>query len=704
MQFRARILSTGSDLYADNGFRITGQPIDASTQDLANTSRQLGLTAKLGIKTDRPAGPMPLSVAPSLHDIQEALAKLKDPHKRLVDDFFWFWPLPPQLNWTADPAIQALIAGEIRKALDFWGKAIADPSLRPTAIHNIAVMYHLVALERTKNPRYCEATLPVEQFSVSLWTQALLYWNQFFSTCSPVESVGKRIARIDDIRLSSNMAEEFSRSAELTIGMASATIAYESAEKEDWQRASFHIGILKKHFREPLLGEAIRLTVVPVRERLNEICLGAEADSKKEPAKGVAVVQKLLSDTKNDLLVLISFLDPGESLRDGAGDQIALCAMNALFAFSRVAKDWAACKRLFASAMLVAGTTTVKEKAKSNLATAALNELHEVSESCVATAETISQRASGIRVALLANVDSYKVEARTLLRWIEEQFGGSSKTYEEATAIYCAGVRELAIQLNNQAQAPDVALKLTLEALEVCKDKTLCATLDADLSQLRKNVAASGRRVEHPFKFSKPDRNLFDKHPAVSAILVIVGILLFIGWIGQYGHSSDAKSRYSPASNSSNYSRTLPPQPSSAPSNIYTESDLADAPPSPPFAPKSTHSNGLDLSALKASIENSNRILANLEKQVSLCNGQIDTEKRRLNVLKEDLDSLDDQQRQGLNIDTDYYNEIVDQYNSILVSYKALLSRQNALVKQHNTLLAYTNADIDKYNKAVRGY
>jgi hypothetical protein len=371
--------------------------------------------------------------------------------------------------------------------------------------------------------------------------------------------------------------------------------------------------------------------------------------------------------------------------------------------------DWAACKFLLATVTLFAQTETVREEVKRDLATAALNEIGQVQQLYISNSEAICKgttaRARTIRLhafdtrdALLSNVDAYKAAAMPLLKWIEARFGSNSKNYEEATAIYCAGVRALAITLNNQAQAPDVALNLTVEALAICKDNDLRATLNADLSQLQKNAAATKRRAEHPFTLSKPDQNFLDKHPAVASLIAVVGIfaspIAVVGILGLFGlttlchHSSDSHSTQGLSSGSSNHSGTYRADP--VPPGFVLD---------PP-----TSSSGLDLSALKASIENSNRILADLEKQVSLCNGQIDTEKRKLNVLKKDLDSLDDQRRQGLNIDTDYYNEIVDQYNSILVSYKVLLSKQNALVKQHNTLLAYTNADIDKYNKAVRGY
>jgi hypothetical protein len=443
----------------------------------------------------------------------------------------------------------------------------------------------------------------------------------------------------------------------------------------------------------------MRLTVKPARERLNGLCLKAEADSQKEPSKNVAIVQKLIGDTKNDLLILISFLNPGDSFRDAAGDQVARSAVHVLRRYRANAMDWAACKFLLATVTLFAQTETVREEAKQNLATAALNEIGQVRQLYISNSEAICKgttaRARTIRLhafdtrdALLSNVDAYKAAAMPLLKWIEARFGSNSKNYEEATAIYCEGVRALAITLNNQAQAPDVALNLTVEALAICKDNDLHATLNADLLRLLKNADATKRRPEHPFTLSKPDQNFVDKHPAVASLLAVVGILGLFGLTTLCHHSSDSHSTQGLSSGSSNHSRTYRADP--VPPGFVLD---------PP-----TSSSGLDLSALKASIENSNRILADLEKQVSLCNGQIDTEKRKLNVLKEDLDSLDDQRRQGLNIDTDYYNEIVDQYNSILVSYKALLSKQNALVKQHNTLLAYTNADIDKYNKAVRGY
>src|ERR1035438_5996434 len=79
------------DLFRNNAFRITGLPVDATTREVSKQAEKIKIFAEL--RQDAPIGAaFRIKPPPTLDEIREAIQKLKDPEKRLIDEFFWFWP------------------------------------------------------------------------------------------------------------------------------------------------------------------------------------------------------------------------------------------------------------------------------------------------------------------------------------------------------------------------------------------------------------------------------------------------------------------------------------------------------------------------------------------------------------------------------------------------------------------------------------
>ena len=71
-------------------------------------------------------GAFALNPPPSVDKIREAIARLKDPEKRLIDEFFWFWP--DRFGESAkDPALQAVDQGDQNTAYQLWIEREPDP-------------------------------------------------------------------------------------------------------------------------------------------------------------------------------------------------------------------------------------------------------------------------------------------------------------------------------------------------------------------------------------------------------------------------------------------------------------------------------------------------------------------------------------------------------------------------------------------------
>jgi hypothetical protein len=137
------------ELYQKNIFRITGLSVDASAKEVARQAQRLQMMEEMsGEGTLQSKAAFPLAPPPSAEQIRQALARMKEPEHRLVDEFFWYWPEKFGSS-KDDNAIQALLAGDAQKAIDIWVEREDSGSF--VAQHNLAIMYHMFAVDWTNH-------------------------------------------------------------------------------------------------------------------------------------------------------------------------------------------------------------------------------------------------------------------------------------------------------------------------------------------------------------------------------------------------------------------------------------------------------------------------------------------------------------------------------------------------------------------------
>jgi len=103
------------------------------------------MVAKLGMDSHKQSnGYLPLIPSPSEESIQHAIERLRDPEKRLIDEFFWFWP--DKSDSACNEALELLSANRINEALDILERKKEYDASGRTA-HNLAVLYHARALD-----------------------------------------------------------------------------------------------------------------------------------------------------------------------------------------------------------------------------------------------------------------------------------------------------------------------------------------------------------------------------------------------------------------------------------------------------------------------------------------------------------------------------------------------------------------------------
>jgi hypothetical protein len=135
------------DLYRSNAFRVLELPVDATAREVARRGEMLKMAEKYGNSVPREPAPLPLDPPADETAVTVALHSLRDPERRLVDEFFWFWPA--QLGQSKrDPNLIALAAGRVQAAFNAWHDAERSSSESNVSMHNIAVLTHALALDQ----------------------------------------------------------------------------------------------------------------------------------------------------------------------------------------------------------------------------------------------------------------------------------------------------------------------------------------------------------------------------------------------------------------------------------------------------------------------------------------------------------------------------------------------------------------------------
>ncbi|WP_327000142.1 hypothetical protein OHA72_34070 [Dactylosporangium sp. NBC_01737] len=147
------------DLYRANAFRVAGLAVDASPAQLRRRATELRAARSLGGAPRTAPQPLPPAAPPEAEQVEQALARLREPAGRLVDEFFWFWPgddgrddgqgsprhggdQGSGRDGGQDAGLAALGDGDVERAEAIWQAAGTAG-----AVHNLAVLNHAMALD-----------------------------------------------------------------------------------------------------------------------------------------------------------------------------------------------------------------------------------------------------------------------------------------------------------------------------------------------------------------------------------------------------------------------------------------------------------------------------------------------------------------------------------------------------------------------------
>lgn len=195
-----------SELYRTNAFRLACLPVDAGGREIKRQLDRLKIMEKLGAGAGRLQGPLSLDVPADGEMIRAAMERLHEPERRMLEEFFWFWPATRGES-QADPAVQALSRGDIEAARSVWLEWSRSADRNAIACHNLAVLAHVRALD-LEHAGADDRPLTMMQACTrdSCWLEAYGHWREVLRDESFWDSLAGHYRSLNEPQVGPEMA------------------------------------------------------------------------------------------------------------------------------------------------------------------------------------------------------------------------------------------------------------------------------------------------------------------------------------------------------------------------------------------------------------------------------------------------------------------------------------------------------------------
>jgi formylglycine-generating enzyme required for sulfatase activity len=346
-----------ADLYRENSFRLAEVTVDATDLQFKQRIQMLEGAEKMRVKV--PPGPgraLPLSPPADAARVRELHRRLTtDPGRRLVEEFFWFWPRTAG-GAASDEALGALRKDRPEQAEQIWRQAGPRDTV---ARHNLAVLEHLRLIEAPGAD------------GARGWTECLDRWAELVQSEELWSAVAARIERLNDARLKSGAARRLRdwlpRGLLAVNAQLGARLLVEdrAADAQPHLAALRHAGLARL---DPEAGPGVVAAEAALRrEQIRHQCDATKGAALHKPGSGRAAAEQLLAQARGPLRVMAALLEPGDPTRKAAHDEVAEQMRHALIGYNNKTEDWAGSVPLLERALALAATAQTRERIEKDL-------------------------------------------------------------------------------------------------------------------------------------------------------------------------------------------------------------------------------------------------------------------------------------------------------------------------------------------------
>lgn len=633
------------DLFRKNAFRITGLPVDASRTEIARRENELTLRAGLGQDAHTQTAAFPIKPPPSLDEIREAFRNLRDPEKRLIDEFFWFWPAEFGKS-QSDPAIRALLIGDLETASQIWSAKEEQPTGGVVAKHNLALVFHIAALDWENYAVQNEVEADRRQKITDYWQGAFNRWKRLATDETFWEKVAARIRQSDEPSLTTGFARRMRATLPEALDKINAELAVAFAKSGKIELARLHIQFMRESNQGfDNVEKTAELVLTPARNRLKEQIQRARDSAQQNPATAHEATRILIGHARPLLDLFDLFFGEQGHLQKELFDDAATTAVNCLVAYQKKTGDNDTFVKLLEETLLIAESIEVRRRIEKNIDIGRGNLTAKNLDSLYALLKAIQDSEGYPR----ARLDRFTAVAEAALNdaaaGMAYGSGERSQLFDSAAIV----LRGISLDAWNKSQDAATALAANDLAIKYACQPDLKQRLLVDRATVAKNAE------------QQLMQQLSNK-PRIGC-LVVVAIFIVLGVAGAY--------------NSTNTS------PSSA---SYTP----PAPSAPAYTPPPTFGSG-------NSAGNVYRVPRSVSSTLNSAKVEIETDRATLGTLETQIAQL------GREIESDrIYLDRTSQF--AVDEFNAKVRRYNALAQNGKTANAAFNEKVDNYNAKLQQY
>lgn len=363
-------------LYDRNIFRLTGLPVDATPRDITKQAQKLQMMEEVGGDMQMSQGAFKPSKPPTAADIREAIARMKDPEQRLIDEFFWFWP-EKFGDSNGDEALEAVKAGKADDAYQIWRSRENAGSY--VAQHNVAVLYHMYAIEWTAKYVDYETNESAEETIKTYWSKSFQRWEKMIEADELWDMLKDRIRSYDDHALTTGYARRIKRNLPEALDKINAEAALTLAERGRMDWAQYHIDFMREtHAGLDDVENTAEMVLQPSKKRVEQYLSSFEDQSKDRPQDGADLAKELLKQCHPIMQLFDLFHGEGSHQRNDLFDGVAETVLQMVINHQKATGDNNAFLTLLKHTLDFANSPHLRERIIKNISIGESNRIYEI--------------------------------------------------------------------------------------------------------------------------------------------------------------------------------------------------------------------------------------------------------------------------------------------------------------------------------------
>lgn len=377
------------EIYRANAFRVTQLPVNATQREVSRRVDKIRMAEKIGVAAELNDKVMPLVPSPDSDALRQAVQRLRDPEKRLLDEVFWFWPLEDGDG--TDAGLGALRTQGEKAAAEVWGAATGEDGRRGAlAHHNLAILCHVEALDAEHEERLGNLNDASRQTLPALWDTVFQRWAELRKNGAFWDALRERVAETNDPRLNDSTVANIRKTLPEALAVVSARLAvadFDAGLTDACRRLLS--SLWESGLPQADIKRAVRAALDPVRARLRASGESCEKRPEGAPREILLAAGRFLEQTERLLLLIDMALPEGDATRTGVRDDVAMTLLGMLIDYVNASEDWQGALPWLERAAKIAEGETAQHRVSENLAI-----VHENAEAKAARDRAARSRAA----------------------------------------------------------------------------------------------------------------------------------------------------------------------------------------------------------------------------------------------------------------------------------------------------------------------